>query len=101
MTNDQTSKAVLEEVKNLRRWHDKHSWYADDGQVDKLCRLFPSIASLAEEQAKRIEELESLLIKSLEKMRVMHKQTGGEYGGGVPLHWLIDEIKQTLPPSNS
>jgi hypothetical protein len=45
---------------------------------------------------KEHREMARLLPRCLEKLRVMHGQTGGEYGGGAPLHQLAPEIEQVL-----
>lgn len=60
MTNDQTSKAVLEKVRELREICEQSDgrWLIFHEEKMKILDLFPSIASLVEEQAKRIEELE-------------------------------------------
>lgn len=69
--------------------------------LDILVRdTFPSIASLVEEQAVRIERLEELLSRSLNKLRQYHDQTGGVYGGGEPLQMLTKDIEDLLPPSS-
>ena len=70
MTNDTTPQATLEKVRELTKRIKKHDHDSVRGKptdeegweiIEDMDNAFPSIASLVESQAKRIEELEKAL----------------------------------------
>lgn len=61
----------------------------------------PHLLDLIDTLSKENERMQTLLSRSLEKLRIYHRQTNGEYAGGEDLEWLTKDIESAISPSKT